>query len=99
MFQVDQLRSGYFGNLSKVGSVVGYLSVIVQCQFLLHICILVWVMFRFLPGQILYFMGISTVVFRVSNSGGVFPLNVSGNARFFPAVQTICEFGNFIRIN
>ena len=32
MFQVDQLRSGYFGNLSKVGSVVGYLSVIVQCQ-------------------------------------------------------------------
>ena len=33
MFQVDQLRSGYLGNLSKVGSVVGYLSVIVQCQF------------------------------------------------------------------
>ena len=48
MFQADQLRSGYFGNLSKVGSVVGYLSVIVQCQFLLHICILVGVMFRFL---------------------------------------------------
>ena len=35
MFQVDQLRSGYFGNLNKVGSVVGYLSVIVQRQFLL----------------------------------------------------------------
>ena len=61
MFQVDQLRSGYFGNLSKVGSVVGFLSVIVQCQFLLHICILVGVMFL--------------------------------------AVQTICKFGNFIRIN
>ena len=55
MFQVDQLRSGYFGNLSKVGSVVGYLSVIVKCQFLLHICILVGVMFCFLQGKILYF--------------------------------------------
>ena len=33
MFQVDQLRSDYFGNLSKVGSVVDYLLVIVQCQF------------------------------------------------------------------
>ena len=55
MFQVDQLRSGYFGNLNKVGSVVGYLSVIVQRQCLLHICILVGVMFRFLQGKILYF--------------------------------------------
>ena len=32
------------------------------------------------------FLGISTVVFRVSNSGGVFRLKVSGTARFFPAV-------------
>ena len=55
MFQVDQLHSGYFGNLNKGGSVVGYLSVIVQRQFLLHICILVEVMFRFLQGKILYF--------------------------------------------
>ena len=47
MFQVDQLRSGYFGSLNKVESVVGYLSVIVQRRFLLHICILVGVMFRF----------------------------------------------------
>ena len=31
----------------------------------------------------LIFCGISTVVFRVSNSSGVFLLNVSGNARFF----------------
>ena len=45
------------------------------------------------------FCGISTVVLRVSSSGGVFLLNVSGNARFFPAVQTICMFGNFIKIN
>ena len=44
------------------------------------------------------FCGISTVVFRVSSSDGVFLLNVSGSARFFPAVQTICKFGNFIRI-
>ena len=55
MFQVDQLRSGYFGNLSKVGSVGDYLFVIVQCQFLLLICILVGVMFRLLQGKILYF--------------------------------------------
>ena len=55
MFQVDQLRSDYFGNLSKVRSVVDYLFVIVQCQFLLHICILVGVMFRLLRGKILYF--------------------------------------------
>ena len=41
--------------LFKVGSVVGYLSVIVQRQFLLHICILVGVMFHFLQGKILYF--------------------------------------------
>ena len=53
MFQVDQFRSDYFGNLSKVGNVVGYLFVIVQCQFLLHICILVGVMFRLLQGKIL----------------------------------------------
>ena len=33
MFQVDQLRSGYFDNLNKVESVVDYLSVIVQRQF------------------------------------------------------------------
>ena len=50
-------------------------------------------------GYNLIFFGISTVVFRVSNSGGVFRLNVSGKARFFPTVQTICKFGNFIRIN
>ena len=46
MFLVNQLRSDYFGNLSKKENVVGYLSVIDQCQFLLHICILVGVMFH-----------------------------------------------------
>ena len=55
MFQVDQLHSDYFDNLNKVGSVVDCLSVIIQRQFLLHICILVGVMFRFLQGRILYF--------------------------------------------
>ena len=56
MFLVDQLRSDYFDNLSKVGNVVGYLSVIDQYQFLLHICILVGVIFRLLQGKILYFL-------------------------------------------
>ena len=35
--------------------------------------------------------GISTVVFLVINSGGVFLLRVSGRAILFPAVQTICK--------
>ena len=55
-FLVDQLRNDYFGNLSKAGSVVGYLFVIGQCPFLLHICVLFGVMFRLLQGKILYFL-------------------------------------------
>ena len=65
MFLVDQLRSDYFGNLSKVGNVVGYLFVIGQCQFLLHICILVGVMFCLLQGKILYFLVFQLVTFFV----------------------------------
>ena len=99
MFQVDQLHNDYFDNLNKVGNVVNYLFVIVQYQFLLHICIPIGVMFRFLQGRILCFWVFQLLFFRVSNSGGVFRLKVSGNARFFPAVQTICKFGNFIRIS
>ena len=45
------------------------------------------------------FCGISTVVFLVNSSGGVFLLRVSGSARFFPAVHTMCKFGNLIRIS
>ena len=45
------------------------------------------------------FCSTSTVVFLVNNSGGVFRLSVSGNARFFPAVHIICRFGNFIRFS
>ena len=55
MFQVDQLHNDYFDNLNKVGNVVSYLFVIVQYQFLLHICIPIGVMFRFLQGRILCF--------------------------------------------
>ena len=47
----------------------------------------------------LIFCGISTVVFLVNNSGGLFLLKVSGNARFFPAVQNICKFGNFLEVS
>ena len=64
----------------------------------LRICILIGVMFHLLRDRIRYFL-VFQLVFRVSSSGGVFILNVSGNARFFPAVQTICKFGNFIKIN
>ena len=56
MFQVNQLRSDYLGNLSKVGNVVDCLSVIDQFQFLLHICILIGVMFHLLQDKIYYFV-------------------------------------------
>ena len=45
------------------------------------------------------FYGITTVVFLLINSGGVFQLSVAGNGRFFPAVQTNSKFWNFIRIS
>ena len=45
------------------------------------------------------FCGISTVVFRVSSSGGVFLLRISGSARPFRAVHTMCKFENSIKIN
>ena len=45
------------------------------------------------------FCGISTVVFLVNSSGGVFLLRASGSARFFPAVHTMCKFGILIRIS
>ena len=62
------------------------------CQFLLHICIVILLMLH-----LFIFCDISTVVFLVNNSGGVFLLRVLGSARFFPAVQTICKFENFIK--
>ena len=52
MFLVNQLRRDYSGNLSKMENVVGFLSVIDQCQFLLHICILIGVMFHLLRDKI-----------------------------------------------
>ena len=76
-------------------SVVGYSFVFDQYRFLLRICILVLVMFPLLQGKLdvvivllLFFLLIIQVV--------CFLLSVSGS---FPAVQTICTFGNFIRIN
>ena len=45
------------------------------------------------------FCGISTKFFRVSSSGGVILLSVSGSARFLPAVHTVRKFGNFIEMN
>ena len=52
MCLVNQLRSDYSGNLSRVENVVGFLSVIDQYQFLLHIFILVEVMFHLLRDEI-----------------------------------------------
>ena len=78
--------------------VVSCLFVFDQCKFLLHICILALVMFRLLQEKTKYFM-VFLLLFLVNNSDGVFLLSMSGNAKFFPAVQTICRFGNFIKIN
>ena len=47
----------------------------------------------------LEFCGISTVVFLLNNSGGVFLLSASRSANFFPAVQTIFKFGNLSKTN
>ena len=99
MFIVNLLRSDCFGNLDIVEKVVDYLFVTVLHQLLLHICILILVMFRLLQGKFLYFVVFQLFFFRVNNSGGVFLLRVSDSARFFPAVQTICKFGNFIKKN
>ena len=49
--------------------------------------------------EIFIFCGFFTVVFFVINSGVVFRLSVSGNVRFFPAVQTLSKFGSFLKIN
>ena len=96
MFLVNLLHSDCFGNLDIVKN-VDYLFVIVLDQFLLHICIVILLIFRLLQEFVFIICGISTVVFRVNTSGGVFLLRVSGSARFFPAAQTICKFGNLIK--
>ena len=98
-FLKNLFRYDYFDNICIVENVVQYLFVIGLDQFLLHNFIVILVMFHLLQGKVLYFGGISTVVFRVINSSGVFLLRVSGIARFFPAVQTICMFGNFTKIS
>ena len=56
MCLVNQLHSDYSGNLSRKENAVDYLFVIDQCQFLLHICILVGVMFNLLRDKIYYFV-------------------------------------------
>ena len=52
MCLVNQLHSDYSGNLSRVENAVDCLFVIDQCQFLLHVCILVGGMFHLLQDKI-----------------------------------------------
>ena len=94
MFLIDLLHSGFFDNLHRVGNVVSLLFVTDLYQFLLHIWNPILVMFHFLQVRIYIFCGISTVVFRVTSSGGVFLLNVSGSARFFPLSKLYVILGN-----
>ena len=52
MFLKDLLHSGYSDNLNRAGNVVIYLFVTDLYQFLLLICIPIWVMFHFLQDRI-----------------------------------------------
>ena len=52
MCLIDQLHSGCFENLNRVGNVRDCLFVIVLCQFLLRIYILIVVKFHFLQDRI-----------------------------------------------
>ena len=67
------------------------------CQFLLHFLHCNLGQVSSFARKNLILCGILTVVFLVYNSGGVFLLRVSGSARFFLAVQTMCKFGKFIK--
>ena len=44
---LDLLHSACFDYLNRVGKIVSYLFVTDLYQFLLHICIPIWVMFHF----------------------------------------------------
>ena len=41
--------------------------------------------------------GSTTVLFRASNSGGVFLIRVSDKAKFFLLSKLMCRLANFIR--
>ena len=56
IFLLNQLRNNCFDNLDIVESVIDYLFVIGLHQFLLHICIFILVMFRFLQGNFFYIL-------------------------------------------
>ena len=56
MFLKDLLHSGYSDNLNRAGNVVIYLFVTDLYQFLLLICIPIWVMFHFLQDKFYYFV-------------------------------------------
>ena len=98
MFLVNLLLSDCFGLLDIVKNVDNFFMIVLN-QFLLHICIVILLIFCLLQEIFFIFCGISTVVFRVNTSGGVFLLRVSGSARFFPAAQAICKFVNLIKIS
>ena len=91
LFLINLLHNDCFDSLNLVAKVLSCLFVFYWSQFLVRIYNLIVVMFRLLQKRIVFF------VFRLSTSAGVFQLCVSGKARFLPAVQTICRFGNFVK--
>ena len=86
-FLINLIYSGSFGNRNKVGNNPRSLNVWYQSHFFfLRVQILRLVMFRLFARTKFIFCVISIVVFRVTSSGDVFRLSVSGKARFLPAV-------------
>ena len=69
-----------------------------QCQLLLRIYNLIVLKFHLCRGNFLCFV-VFQLLFFLFIVQVVFLLRLSGSARFFPAVHTMCEFGNFIRIS
>ena len=92
MFLVNLLRCDCLDNLEIVENVVDYFFVIVLHQFFTAYLHCNFGDVSFFARKNFIFCGISNFFFRVKTSGGVFLLRVSGIARFFPAVQTICKF-------
>ena len=99
MFLINQLHNGCFDNLNRVQNLLDCLFVTDLCQFLLRIYILIVVKFHLWRDKVFIICGISTVVFLVNGSSGVFLLTVSGSTRFFPAVHKMGKLGNLIKIS
>ena len=98
IFLINLLRKGYFGNRGIMKNSPKFFLCITGLVFTAYLHSSRGVVSSF-ARKTFIFCGVFSVVFCVTNSVGVFRLSVYGNARFFPAVQTICKFRKFIKIS